>query len=371
MRIISYFTPNYFIQNTAASIRAKHFISALKKKGFHINITTCESVKNNTTFFKPASNKKPFPFRLLKEILMGLELSIRSFSWKGTVVLSLPPYFSVLICAFALQATGRKYVLDVRDLYPNVFFDYGVLSKNSIMGRLLSHITSALFKGATLIVSATRGIEEQIKQDYPKLNQTFLVVRNGYDQQIFLPTESPSENFSLVFHGNLGRFQNIDLLIDLAKLLFEKDKVIRLHIFGDGFYSDKLKQSQLENISYHGEASVESIAKQLPKHSVGLSFRTDSPYNRLSFPVKVFEYIGSGLPCIVTPQSEAGTDIESKGMGFVFNNSQAEKIIEEILILKNNKDTYNKIRMNVLTNRHLYSRQKCAEEFANSVEGLT
>jgi glycosyltransferase involved in cell wall biosynthesis len=69
---------------------------------------------------------------------------------------------------------------------------------------------------------------------------------------------------------------------------------------------------------------------------VGLCLRKDDKISRDSFPVKVWEYIGLGIPTIVTPKCEAGSFIQQHGCGYEFESGSAEAIIAIILELKNN-----------------------------------
>ena len=52
------------------------------------------------------------------------------------------------------------------------------------------------------------------------------------------------------------------------------------------------------------------------------------------FPVKIFEYIGAGLPVISTPKTDAGHFLEENELGYQFENEEVDAIINRIKLLK-------------------------------------
>ena len=105
------------------------------------------------------------------------------------------------------------------------------------------------------------------------------------------------EKFTLIFHGNLARMQNIDLLIKIARSCPEDVDVL---VAGFGPGEKKIRREK--RIKFLGRLSYEKIPEIVTKSHVGLSFRNKGLVNEMSFPVKIFEYIGAGLPVISTPK---------------------------------------------------------------------
>ena len=113
---VKYFSPGGTSYNHAGSIRARYFYKELNQN-FNVSLMT--------PFFPVPKNHYPLLFRLLGEAFLGLELSIRLFFTRcDLVVLSSPPYVSVLITGLFLSFFNRSFILDVRDLYPEVFLNW-------------------------------------------------------------------------------------------------------------------------------------------------------------------------------------------------------------------------------------------------------
>lgn len=320
---ILYFTPYFSPQSEAAATRAYWFYKILDEAGHTVSILNATKFK-----LRPASNKDRAIIRLLKENLTGIELFFRIIASRNDVIiLSSPPFFSVLWGAFGAIASGQKYILDVRDLYPEIFFELNMIKENSVFGWLAKEFTKFLYRRACSIMTVTQGLCREIEKYKGK---TPHLVMNGYDPDIFFPgrPEEKFGRFTLVFHGILGRVQNIDTLLKLAKELEPDD--LDIIVAGDGPKSQEIINENRTNIRFLGNLPYSEIPALLRKCHVGLSFRTDDKIGKEAFPVKVFEYIGCGLPVIMSPPGEAGAIVQENSLGLEFENADFCKMADAI-----------------------------------------
>ena len=84
----------------------------------------------------------------------------------------------------------------------------------------------------------------------------------SYQDELFSKKEISStiadmfdkEKFNVVYAGNIGLFQNVDVVVDAAERL-KDHKDIWFHIFGSGMYKEKLEkranESGICNITFH------------------------------------------------------------------------------------------------------------------------
>ena len=81
---------------------------------------------------------------------MGIDLGIRIFFKKDVrlCVITSPPFFMASCCALFAKLSGKKYIFDVRDRYPKVLEDLGVLKLTSFLGEILKIIESWVYGGA-------------------------------------------------------------------------------------------------------------------------------------------------------------------------------------------------------------------------------
>ena len=116
----------------------------------------------------------------------------------------------------------------------------------------------------------------------------------------------------------------------MANKLREMD--IKLLVIGYGAKEDLLQFST--NIDFLGKKSHRETMDIISKCHVGLSLRGNDRISVNSFPVKVWEYIGMEIPCIVSPPSEAGEFVELNGLGKQVSFGDYDAIINIILEYK-------------------------------------
>lgn len=342
---ISYFTPYDIMHSDASSIRARYFVSELRRRNHNVNLL-------KPTLNAP-SNKLGLISRLIRELLLGIEVSFRLLINKNDlVVLSSPPYITVLIAGLTLGLVRKRYILDIRDIYPEVFIHLGLINENGFIAKILKHLTKHLYRKANAIITATQGLNTIV--DSYGLNVPSKTILNGYDPDLFYKSEEKFQNFTLVFHGNLAKMQNIDLLLDIAERLPSEIDIV---VAGDGPQAQKLKAHQ--RIKFLGKIPYQEVAAVVRKSHLGLSFRNNGIINETAFPVKTFEYIGAGIPIISTPPSEAGSFIEERGLGKQFQNDQVDEIVNSILEYRNYQSP--------LTDTSELTRQSQAQRFADFV----
>lgn len=337
---ILYFTPFYPPQSEAAATRSYWFVKTLKEAQHSVKIITQSNMS-----LKLATNKDKAVVRLIKENLVGIELFLKILINSGDrVVLSSPPFFTICWGAAAAILSRKPYLLDIRDLYPDVYFEMGLIKRDSFLGKLAKAITKILYSKAKGIMTVTQGLVNEIS-GYGDFKDKLVLVMNGYDPELFYPgkPEEKFQKFTLVFHGTLGKAQNIQTLIKLAKE-FEADESVEFVVAGDGPRLTEILEANQKNVRYLGNLNYQEIPELLRKCHVGLSFRTDDKIGKEAFPVKVFEYIGSGLPVVMSPKGEAGEILEKNSLGRQFENPEIQNMAQEILTIKSNYNaSYNLI----------------------------
>jgi glycosyltransferase involved in cell wall biosynthesis len=332
MRVFAY-TPFYPPQSQAAAVRSYWLLKTLKEADHEVR--TFSSIKTSETqslIFNPTDNKQSFLKRLIFETLAGLELFLRIFfSNQELYLLSSPPFITIFIAHFGCILRKKKYIIDVRDIYPDVYFAQGLIKEESIPGRLIKRMTSFMYSHAHGVLSVTPGLVQKIKKLSPKARVELLI--NGYDRELFIPSKEKYSCFSVIFHGNMGKVQDIPVILSVAKLLEKED--IDFIFIGEGPQSELFKKEVPNNVRYLGSKSYTEIPAFIAKAHVGFSARRDDDIGADAFPVKVFEYIGVGIPVIMTPYSGIMKNMVQSGI-YEFQNSQIKEMAKKILDLKKN-----------------------------------
>ena len=372
---IAIVTDRYFTSNHASVVRIKSIVKAIKKSNkFDIKIfSTREGYKkelysSSLTFTPPPSNKNNLGFRLLTEILLGMELFLRLFINKQDLILiTSPPYLMTLFCTAMARIKRVPYVVDIRDLYPDVYFSAGLLREQNVISVLLRNLEKKLYSKAFIVTTVTKKYVEHIKNNINAGNN-ILLLRNGYSESMVHTVEKKYDVFTLFHHGNLGKFQDVELLLKLAERFSNSDLDIDILILGSGSKDHLIQSSGLNNIKFFGQMDMKDIYNKISRAHIGLSLRTDDKVSQGAFPVKIYECIAFGIPVIVTPISEAGKFVEKYQIGYQFNPFQVDEIYSEIVDLKKNVNVLQTLSENTNTLKDEFSRKKSATNFVKELE---
>jgi glycosyltransferase involved in cell wall biosynthesis len=369
----------FYPDSLAVAVRLRHLVQALAAlPGARVTLYTasrgvatqgCRVVR---TWSPPVSNELPYLLRLVAEAMLGVELALRLLlSRRRLWVITSPPFVAAWLCSLACVLRRAPYVLDVRDSYPQVFFVVGVVRPDSRTGRWLDRLEASLYRRAALLAVATQGLAEHVRRRCGEAGKVVLLT-NGFDADLFQVAPVKYPTFTAVFHGNLGRFQRPDLIVRLARRCHDAGLAIRFLVIGWGSNRDEFDEQVPGNLEFRGRVPYEQIPAIIGQAHVGLSFRTDDEVSRASFPVKVYEYLGVGIPVLVTPRSEGGEFVESHQIGYQFAPDDEEAIFGRLVWLYHHTDDLQALAGRCQALRHRFSRAFLAQQFAATLaERLT
>ena len=311
---------------------------------------------------KPTNADKNI-IRLIKEVILGIEIFVKLLVQKNKTYyfFTSPPFVSVVIGIVATIFKKGSVILDVRDIYPDIYVKQKVVPENGFFHNLLKKIERFIYKRSSVVLAATQGLFDSIKK---RTNTKVLLFRNGFSN-FFTISETKKLKFTVVFHGTLSKFQNIELLVDIVKEIDVLKPEIDFYIIGSG-PKQVLFQDMPSNFKFFGRRSNEETAVIIRECNLGISLRDDSQISKDAFPVKLYEYIGVGIPSIATPICEGGQVLSSLGIGFNVPNDKSE-IIRLILELYQNKELYERMRGNVILNRSDFSRAKISNDVLSQI----
>jgi glycosyltransferase involved in cell wall biosynthesis len=151
--------------------------------------------------------------------------------------------------------------------------------------------------------------------DYVKTNLQIprvITIPNGSDPDLFRPDVPPvqrvprhPDQLNVVWIGSADlAWHNFALLQDTARLLFHHSapdaQHITFHIIG---HAHALMREMPANVVYHGSENYEYLPNWLAAMDVGLCLYQPGPAD-YSSPLKVFDYMSSGLTVVGTEQPQ-------------------------------------------------------------------
>ena len=230
----------------------------------------------------------------------------------GAERIILPDYLAALMIVAAARKRGVPYVLELWDVYPQVYAGAGLLRRGSWLYRFFERRTRAMYTGARAVIAATRGLARTVTEDAPQARVR--AVYNGFPSKLLARRAPKHVRFAVCFHGVMGFFQDIETLVEVARVLLPHE--VDMVVVGYGRKETLIAEAGLPNLRLLGRQSFEAMVEQVERCHLGLCLRKVEEILRDAFPVKVWNCLGLGLPSIVTPVCEAGEFLEAEGCSF-------------------------------------------------------
>ena len=243
-----------------------------------------------------------------------------------------------------------KLICDVRTLsvshsaYRRYVFD-------ALLASCLRYAARHL-DGITYITDEMRRycIEEYRLDEHPSTIWT-----SGVNPELFSSAKvtSPSNGLTILYHGGIAKMRNIDSVINALPLLEDID--VRLILLGDGDALQGLKQlveclGLGERVSFNKSVNYEDVPNWIRRCDAGILPLQDWDGWNVSSPIKLFEYLASGKPMIVTDIPAHRNVLQDSPFAFWANQGSPEDIAEAI--------------------RHVYNRRKDLEHLGSEARKL-
>lgn len=296
--------------------------------------------------------------RIINMVQFGLKLPkiakkyARATHKPDVIIASSPHPFTMLAGLKIAKMFHIPCICEVRDFWPEVFFYGGKLKEKSILGKILLAYERKIYQKADGITFLKEGDHTYIKEKKWDIEQggkidmnKCIYVNNGvdlnlYDKRIaqfaYEDCDFKNDKFTIVYCGTIRPVNNIDLVLDTAKILGEEYNFL---VFGTGSCVDALQKriedEKIHNVKLKGYVDNRFIPSILSHSSLNLLNYSGTAYNwsRGNSSNKLFEYLASGRPVLSTVKM--GYDIiEKYQCGTSVEKTTPEEIAKEIRKIK-------------------------------------
>lgn len=222
-------------------------------------------------------------------------------------------------------------IINIQDLWPeNIVAVTGMT--NPIIIGLVNKMVNYIYRHCDLILTASPSFVSKIKErikdkDKVRYWPQYSTV-NKTDEEVSIYDK---EYFNIVFTGNIGEAQGIDLAIEAAKIL--KDKKICWHFVGDGRNREKLEEMVKEygveeRVIFHGFHPEKEIPKYLKDADAALLILKPNPIFEMTIPAKLQTYLACGVPILGCVSGEGKRIIEESQAGIVSDEISVEALVK-------------------------------------------
>ena len=259
----------------------------------------------------------------LSFMVSALVLGNARLGTADVIIASSPSFFAVISAWVMSRMRKIPFVFEVRDLWPAVFVDLGVLT-NPFVIRALESVEMFLYQRAALVVTVTEGFRTRlIARGLPP--QKVVTITNGAAIESYMP--GPRDNAVRAELGLAGKFvvgyigahgisQGLELVLQAAQRLRDDADIVFL-LVGEGARKRALLELRetlrLTNVIMLPAQAHQRVREYYCASDVCVVPLRQLPLFATFIPSKMFEIMACAVPVIGAVEGEAREILERSG----------------------------------------------------------
>lgn len=345
----------------------KEKIKDMEFKYKNVSVVRMKEKRRGKNIFQTAMAYFLFFLDSLKD---GIKLARAS----DIIISSSPQLFVGFSGAIISLITKKKFILDIRDLWPDIIIDMGIMKKYNPIYQILKLLELVMYKSSDHIVYNSPKFKEYLSTKIAQ--EKMSLITNGIDDYILEYFKEHQNNiklkkkYKIIYAGNLGIAQDIIILVDFAKLYQDNIEIL---LIGKGSQENDIREKIIkENLSNI------KIISAIPREELLIKYKeADFLYLQLknikmfekTIPSKIFEYLATKKPIIYGIEGVGKEILQEKFAAKYYyeaNNLKKLVITYEKLLKDIEEEKY--IEPNITELENHYSRKKLSEKFVEIIE---
>jgi glycosyltransferase involved in cell wall biosynthesis len=253
------------------------------------------------------------------------------------------PPASVGLTALALKyLRGIPFVYDIQDLWPDTLAVSGMF--NSPRGlEAVGAWCKLIYHEAAHIVVLSPGFRELLVERGVPSDKVSVIYNWADDAALARVAPQPqlaqelglAGRFNVMFAGNLGAVQGLDVVLDAATKLQERAPQVQFVMVGDGVDAERLRRVSQErglaNVLFLGRRPIAEMPPLLALADAVLVHLTDHELFRITIPSKIQAYLASGRPIIAALRGDAAELVQRAQAGLCCAPEDASALTATVL----------------------------------------
>ncbi len=301
-------------------------------------------IKNVSNFLKGISN-------LILPLQYNRALKKFYPLWKpDLVVIPTPPITLVDLAVKIKNRHNSRLYLILRDIFPQNAVDLGFIKKGGLLYKYFRKKEIKLYQNADYIGCMSQGNIDYVLRhnqvDPKKLHVLFnfqkLYHGYGHDNSSLKKKYGIENKFVVVFGGNMGKPQQLENVLALAKHCQQYPDVVFL-LLGEGLYVENLKKSlrkeRIRNVKIIPTIPKQEYQDLLSVCQIGL-ISLHQNFTIPNIPSKALDYFNVGIPILAS--IDRATDfnkiLDETGAGLWSYAGDIPSLVENFKKLHQNPD---------------------------------
>ncbi len=260
----------------------------------------------------------------------------------------------------AAKLRGQRYAVLVHDLWPELPAHTGMIRKGGILYRAIDFVTKLSFKYASGIIVLSEAMKRIILNKVPGIEDRIHVIHNWADAGRVYPVSKKDNQLLdelglrykkvVMYSGNLGRYQPLEVMIHAARELRDRDDIVFVFA-GDGGKRQKVQEMaashDLDNVMFIPFQPLDRLAESLSMADVALI--GIYPENEgVIMPSKLYGLLAVGKPiiCVSDPKSEVIEILNQANAGLYSSIDDPKELAQKIVAILDDPEKAEKMGQN-------------------------
>ena len=266
-------------------------------------------------------------------------------------VASTPPIQGAM-AVMVKKVTGVPVVYNLQDIFPDSLVGTGLAKKGGILWKIGRKIEDFTYRNVDKIIVISEDFKRNIMaKGVPE--EKIEVIYNWVDEKAVVPIEKKNnplfeelgisrDLFHVVYAGNLGHAQNVQVLLDCAKRL-RNERGIEFVVLGTGGlkeeYEKYARENELNNVKFFPLQPMEKVAQVYSMADVAL-VSCKKGLGGSAMPSKTWSILSAGTPvvCSFDKGGDLQRIIEDNQLGLFSEAGDVEGLVENVLFFYRNKE---------------------------------
>lgn len=251
-----------------------------------------------------------------------------------------PPLTVGLAAAIAKLVRRTPTVLDIQDMWPDTLSATGMLNSPMLLG-MVGLVCQWIYARMTHLVVLSPGFQRLlIERGVP--SEKISIIYNWADEGAINTTSStrpalmPNDGrFRVLFAGNMGLAQDLDNVLDAAKIVTASNNNIDFCFLGDGLEArrmhQRVKSEMLSCVLFFPKVPMADVGGYLAAADCLLVNLRSDPLFEITIPSKTQAYLSAGRPIIMAVSGDAALLVKKSAAGLTVPPGDAPALANAVL----------------------------------------
>lgn len=264
---------------------------------------------------------------------------LRGRRYDAILVYGLSPILQAIPALLLGWIKRIPVIIWVQDLWPESLSATGYV-RNGLVLRVVRRLVRFIYEHTDLLLVQSQAFVAPVAA---LAGKTPIYYPNSVDDTFAQPvcSEPPEisglgNGFSVMFAGNIGTAQAVEVIVEAALLLKERAD-IHFVVLGEGsrweWMRQQARKNGLDNLHLPGRFPIETMPGFMQKASALLVTLADEEIFRATIPSKVQAYLAAGRPILACLNGEGAELVTKAGAGLAVPAEDARALVAAVLRL--------------------------------------